>query len=380
MIVHVLNKWYQFWYANVPYQYQIFSIFVLIASLACFWPFFAGYHDTILENSIMRINLHSIENIVASTVVITLAVPLIIDGVLDFLLSLLMDRNKAKETTDVLNYVERTCIYVGLLILPTCAFVTPQYSDLGLLTLCCSRFQYFMVYGGCFLSVSRIAPHCFPSRLCMLALGAYYSAHLILTYAYLDVVNRSIYFVWSYVLLYFTFTIFVMMLMHWMWLNYLSPCFTQRSSSAMAIIHQSISSTENFDIMHDASSLKHDIESRNNMFVSILTVLGVISTIIMLSVSAAFIDYTPSDFVVIHSGFCVCALGLLIYHLRKFRSDAVLRLHALVNKKATLLKYVHELYEPISRIYNAQKHMMEEMGEVSVSQIPSLHAHSYTSN
>ena len=366
MITQFGTKCYQFWYADVPYQYHVFSFMVLIASLVTFWPFFAGYHDTILELSVMRNSVQSIENIVASTVVITLAVPLIIDGILDFALSLLMDRNKAKETADVLNYVERTFIYSGFLSLPICAFVSQQYTDLGLLTFCCSRFQYFMVYGGCFMCVSRIAPHCFPKRLCLLALGAYYSAHFILTCAYLNIGygTVSFHFFLSNFLLFFTFAIFITMLMHWMWLNYLSPFFTQRSSSAMAMIHQRLTSSDQINILDDASILKNGITKRNNMFVSLLTVLGVISTIIMLTVTAAYVDYTPTNFVVIHIAFSLCALGLLIYHLRKFRSDAMLRLHALVNKKAILLTYVHELYEPISTIYKAQKHMMEDLGQV----------------
>jgi hypothetical protein len=152
------------------------------------------------------------------------------------------------------------------------------------------------------------------------------------------------------------------MLMHWMWLNYLSPCFTQRSSSAMAIIHERLASMENNSIIDDASILKEGIKKRNNMFVSLLTVLGVICTIFLLTVTAEFVDYTPQNFVFIHIAFSLYALGLLIYHLRKFRSDAMLRLHALVNKKSILLTYVHELYDPISTIYKAQKHMFEELG------------------
>ena len=365
------TRCYQFWYADVPYQYHVFSVFVLLGSLSGFWPYFAGYHDTTLELSVMRTNLHSIENIVASTVLITLALPLAIDGILDFTLSLLMDRNKAKETTDIFNHIERTYIYSGLLISPLCAFVSQQYSDLAMLALCCSRCQYCLLYGGCFMSVSRIAPHCFPTRLCMLAVGGYFVAMKILTYAYLNIVDLSsgtinFYYAISNVFVFFTFSIFVVMLMHWIWLNYLSPCFSKRSSSSATAIMKDNNSTAESDLTtDDASSLKNDIKTRNNMFLSVLTVLGATFSIILLSNSAAFPDFTPINLALVHIAFSVFALGLLIYHLRKFRSDALLRLHALVNKKATLLKYVHELYEPISTIYNAQKHMMEELGEVS---------------
>ena len=364
------TKCYDFWYAEGPYQYHVFSFMVLIASVITFWPFFAGYHDTILELSVMRTNLQSIENIVASTVVITLAVPLIIDGILDFALSLLIDRNKAKEPTDIFNYVERAYIYSGLLIFPICAFVSQQYTDLGLLALCCSRCQYCVIYGGCVMGLSRVAPHCFPTRLCMLAIGFYYIARNLFTYSYLHMdklsySNLMFYYAISNVLTFFTFSIFMMMVLCWLWLNYVRHCFTQRTSSAIAIMNQSISSSSEINIIEEGLTLKNDIKTRNNLYLSILTILGTIFTIILLTISAEFPNFTPTNLAFVHIAFSNLALGLLIYHLRKFRSDALLRLHALVNKKATLLKYVHELYEPISTIYKAQKNMMEELGEVS---------------
>ena len=174
---------HRFVYVQIPYQYHIMSIYALVGSLLAFWPYFAGYHDTILEDSVLRMHLKSIENVVASTVVITLAVPLVIDGIVDFMLSsLLMDPNKAKETTDILNYVERLFIYSGLFMFPLCAFVSQDYRHHAQLALCCSRFQYSMVYGGCLLSVSRISPHCYPGILCLLALGCYYVAVNLLSY------------------------------------------------------------------------------------------------------------------------------------------------------------------------------------------------------
>ena len=361
------TKSYQFWYAEVPYQYPVFALFVLVGSILQFWPYFAGYHDTKVEQSVMRTNLASIENIVSSTVLITLAVPLAIDGILDFILSLLIDRNKAKETTDILNYIERIYIYSGLLVLPSCAFISQQYVDLAMWTVCCSRFQYFLVYGACFMSVTRIAPHCFPTRLCMLSLGAYFVAEILLIYEYLlfedyysfkfDVISET--------LIYVAFSSIMFMLISWFWFIYVIPCLQQRISST--IIDHSISSVEHTLISDDASSLKNDIKIRNNLFVAVLSVIGVISTSIMLSITTEFPNFSPTNLALVHIAFSVFALGLLIYHLRKFRSDALLRLHALVNKKAILLRYVHELYEPISTIYKAQKYMINELGEVIIT-------------
>ena len=360
------TKCYDFWYAEVKYQYHVMATSVLIGSMVAFWPFIAGYHDTIIENSIMRTNVHSIENIVASTVLITLALPLTIDGILDFTLSLLMDRNKAKENTDILNYIERTFIYSGLFIHPLCTLVNQQYADLGLLALCCSRFQYCIIYGGCFMSVSRIAPDCFSCRLCMLALGAYYTQNELLSYAYLHDKVSSINPI-CVVLQYVVFLILVCMLIHWIWLHHMKPYCAKRTLSSIAIIDNDQAS---FDQKKNLEmSLNEDIVAKNNMFVLVMAVIVIICTIILLSDSADYVDFTAMNLALVHIAFSLFALGLLIYHLRKFRSDAVLRLHALVNKKATLLKYVHELYGPISTIYESQKNMMEELGQVSTTVI-----------
>ena len=362
---------YEFWYAETRYQYHVMAVFVFFGSLLSFWPYLVGYHDTIVERTAMRTNLHSIENIVASTVLLTLTVPLTIDGILDFMVSLLMDRNKVKETTDILNYIERTYIYFGLFIFPLCAFVSEQYVDLGMLALCCSRLQYCLIYGGCFMSVSRIAPHCFSSRLSMLALGAYFIGQKLFTFAYLNIDHLSsqklkFYYAISNAFNLIAFSMAVMMMMHWIYLNYLKPCFLKRQTPSTNHDHR-LSSTGNYNMTDDMLSLKNDIKTRNNMFISIMVVTGIVCLIILLanSQTTVFIDFTPINLVLVHIGLSFFALGLLIYHLRKFRSDALLRLHALVNKKATLLKYVRDLYEPISTIYNAQKHMIKELGEVS---------------
>ena len=372
MIKKIGIRCYQFWYADAPYHYIVMSIFVFIGSLLQFWPYFGGYHDTILERSVMRTNLRSIENIVASTVLITLALPLAVDGIVDFMTSLRMDQNKPKETTDILNYIERAYIYAGLLIFPICTFVNQNHSDVALFALGFSRFQYCLVYGGMFMSASRIAPYCFSSRLCMVALAAYYTKFLIFTYTYLNNDNLSsvklnILNTICVALLYLAFTILVGMLIHWLWLNYISPCFTKRptTSSVLKRYNQSLSENNKIIINDKMWSLKDDIVAKNNMFVSVLAIIGIICTVILLSIpTPSFMDSTPTNLAYVHIAFSVFAFGLLIYHLRKFRSDAMLRLHALASKKATLLQYVYDLYDPISSIFESHKNIMDELGEV----------------
>ena len=212
------------------------------------------------------------------------------------------------------------------------------------------------------MSISRVSPHFFPARLCSLALGIYYVASFLLSYANLNLDKlRRINgicdaLIWT--------AIFILgsMLLHWIWQNFLSRYFSKQTTSS-ALQHYNESLTENNTNV--GKSLKDDIAAKNNIFVSVLAAIGVICTIILLTDSADFIDFTPTNLALIHIAFSVFALGLLICHLRKFRSDALLRLHVLVNKKTTLLKYVHELFEPISTIYKAQKQMMDELGEVS---------------
>jgi len=153
-------------------------------------------------------------------------------------------------------------------------------------------------------------------------------------------------------------------LIHWIWLHHMKPYCAKRTLSSIAIIDHDQTSTDQKKNLE--RTLNEDVIAKNNMFVLVMAVIVIICTIILLSDSANYVDFTAMNLALIHIAFSLFALGLLIYHLRKFRSDAVLRLHALVNKKASLLKYVHELYGPISTIYETQKNMMEELGQVSV--------------
>jgi hypothetical protein len=164
---------------------------------------------------------------------------------------------------------------------------------------------------------------------------------------------------------YAVFLILVSMLIHWIWLHHLKPYCLKRTLSSIAIIDHDQTSTDQ-KTKNLEMSLNEDVVAKNNMFVLVMAVIVIICTVILLTDAADYVQYTAMGLAVIHIAFSLFALGLLIYHLRKFRSDAVLRLHALVNKKATLLKYVHELYVPISTIYETQKIMMEELGQVSV--------------
>ena len=292
-------------YVNIPYQYQVLSIYVLVGSLLSFWPYYAGYHDTILEQSTMKTNLTSIESVVASTVVITLGVPLAIDGIFYFILSsLVMDQNKAKETTDILNYVERIFIYSGLFMFPLCTFISQDCTHRAQLALCCSRFQYSVVYGGCLLSVSRIAPNCFPGILCMLSLGCYYLAVNLLSHLYIHGESASYYDslnTFSFYIRYGANVIVAWMLLHWMWLQYLNPYLLKRlrsQSSSIRVINN-LSSTGNNESttisqeenkegtqppQHSQqllqSSLKDDITTKNVMFVSLVMTMGTIKLIL----------------------------------------------------------------------------------------------------
>lgn len=293
IVVRFSRTFYRFVYVQISYQYHIISLYVIVGSLMAFWPYYAGYHDTILEEAVLKNNLKSIENIVASTVVITLGVPLAIDGIVDFMLStLLLDPNKAKETTDILNYVERLFIYSGFFMFPLCAFVTPNYRHQAQLALCCSRFQYSIVYGGCLLSVSRIAPNCFPGILCLLSLGCYYVSVNLLSHLYIhgdsmnnyDTLNE-----FSFCIRYAANVIVAWMLVHWLWLQHMHPYLLKRirqssSSSTIRVINDlsragTIHEENNEEPPRNRqqllqSSLKDDIKTKNVLFVSLVMTMG----------------------------------------------------------------------------------------------------------
>jgi hypothetical protein len=172
-MAETLRRIHGWWIADdVPYG--VHAGYIAVLSLFSFWPFLVGYSNVQrLEQSPMVVGLVSVDNMLASAAAIALIAPLSIDALIDFATRLSNRFKKPQDgvddsggSTNILNFVERLIVYAGLLIFPVCAFV--RSSNLGLLALCCSRFQFAAGYGGLFLCASRLMPAWFPAKVCML--------------------------------------------------------------------------------------------------------------------------------------------------------------------------------------------------------------------
>jgi len=155
---------------DVPYG--VHAGYIAVLPLLNFWPFLAGYSNVQrLEQSAMVVGLVSVDNMLASAAAIALVAPLSIDLIVEYTTRVASKHHDFDDgSTYILNFVERLIVYAGLIIVPICAFV--RSSNLGLLALCCSRFQFAAVYGAWILCASRLLPTWFPAKICMLTMAS----------------------------------------------------------------------------------------------------------------------------------------------------------------------------------------------------------------
>ena len=390
---------------DVPY-FVVYGWFALL-SLAGFWVKFAGYHDSVIETSSVRTSITSIENKVASAVQLALVTPLTIDMGIDLIFSFLVNRNEPKEA-DVFGYFERTFVYLGYFIFPCCAFLDQQhYPNLALLTLCCSIFQWTIVWGGGLITFMRTSKTCFPAKLVMACLTFESLSMNLIAFTYVESgpPNDTIINLCNFCY-YFGYLFLAWMTFHWLivklWSPYCSCCSvgnarrTQQLDAAtvttppvgsvgedeerLPVLDNDVSrpdrdnqSLDPQSQLHPSMKLKNEMLATSNVFSSFLLLFTLIAVILLVTDTTHFPDQQPMGLARMNIAFSIMTLGILNYHLRKYRTEATMRMHALVNRKASLLQYVRELYEPISTIYQAQKQMVEEMGETDSMVADTLH-------
>ena len=134
-------------------------LFVVVASLISFWPYMAGYRLTFLEHTALRDAVDNNElNKFSAVCAISLMVPLFMDWFTD-----LYGKNVHDDyNTFLLHHFEKAVLYLGLLSVPSLAFVSSSYEDLTLLWFCMTRFQIVAVLGTLTASFSRINSYAWP--------------------------------------------------------------------------------------------------------------------------------------------------------------------------------------------------------------------------
>ena len=145
--------------------------FLLIAVFLAFWPYYAGYHDTTLEQSILRSSLNYGTMFYESAIVsLTLLVPLVFDVVLEVahqqyeqrktrggsMQSVLSSQDTSVTSKSLLETREKILIYTGFASTPLLIFVHKDYPNLAMLWFCTTRFQLLAVYGSVWVSFCRL--------------------------------------------------------------------------------------------------------------------------------------------------------------------------------------------------------------------------------
>jgi hypothetical protein len=288
-MAEALRRFRAWWIADdVPYG--VFATYIGALPLLSFWPFLAGYNQVQrLEQSAMVVGLVSVDNMLASAVAIALVTPLWIDVLVDCATRCASKTPYELDSSiSILNFVERLIVYAGLVIMPVCSFV--HSSNLGLLALCCSRFQFAAVYGGWVLCASRLLPTWFPAKLCMLSMGNYIVSLNVKAYLSIAglVANDSIT-KCSVVLRYAALVILVVMSTNWLLNHLLLPYCRQRKASTLpslpteSVVDEESTLDQRFARHKWTTAMKQTVLSRKTAFVAIL--LAVCGTTVGLTMS-----------------------------------------------------------------------------------------------
>ena len=153
-------------------------IFLLVAVFLAFWPYYAGYHDTPLEQSILRSSLNYGTMFYESAIVsLTLLVPLVFDVILEVahgqseqrrapggsVQSVLSSQSPSVAGKALLEVREKILIYAGFASTPLLIFVHKEYPNFAMLWFCTTRFQLMAVYGSVWVSFCRLDNTAWPS-------------------------------------------------------------------------------------------------------------------------------------------------------------------------------------------------------------------------
>ena len=145
--------------------------FLLVAVFLAFWPYYASYHNTLLEQSILRSSLNYGTMFYESSIIsLSLLVPLIFDVILELahdqyeqrktsggsMHSVVSSRSPSVTNKSLLEIREKILIYAGFASTPLLIFVHNDYQNLAMLWFCTTRFQLLAVYGSVWVSFCRL--------------------------------------------------------------------------------------------------------------------------------------------------------------------------------------------------------------------------------
>ena len=286
--------------------------FVFLCALTSFWPYLVGYGATNLEVTVLRDTLdngHLFE--LAAVAAITLMFPLIIDWFSDMLEHFLVITPNRKSFNMVLdnkniNHREKTILYIGLLSVPSIAFVTSE--NLALLWSCMAQFQIVAVLGTLAVTFSRIDGIAWPWWMSLLSTT-------LLTIA----VNFSLYdaIVSSYVIEAIAVTL-----------------------KAVVLVLMVISTIRWWR--------RPTTKSFTALYIFVATICYCMVLIFLLATGSINL-FTPTLLTIYNAAFVFLELGLCYYDLKSTKYERFSDLKALVESRKQYLRYIaHEIRTPLN--------------------------------
>ena len=340
-----MNDWFN--------TYNLLACFVVICvAVGSFWPYLAGYNNTYLETSPIRRSLVSNENVLASAVAVTLAVPMAIDALMDGLGSLAQSKHSPNAShkrsshngDNIVNVFERLLMCFGFIIFPanTLGAINSTSHNVALFALCGFRARLLSVAGAILLSFTRSKSCVTSARLSVFVIT--FTTLGTSLVAYLSLADKTGGPVQAFgaACQYTAFIVFYLAAVRFLVRGYFqytnattplpsgtsgtSKSGTQQASGSASVAHiGGIFFQDN----SDASGGEFDRASLYFTMTYCATVMGCFIAVIATQApgsGSAFADTSSTAMALQHIGYSVLELGVLVFHLRQVKFAAVTRL------------------------------------------------------
>jgi hypothetical protein len=323
-----------------------------------FWPYAAGYNDTFLEISPLRQSLVSIENTISSSITIALAVPLLIDTLMDGVAEMFQAKQSIKRSKfnnkefNVVNILERLLLCFGFIVSPANALHALHSNDhnTALFAFCWLRARLLIVLGAVVLSFSRNQNNIMSTRLSALLVGLLSASMVIVGYTTLEgqtgsrlhVFGASLQYI--VLILFYGRTIWFLVRGYYKWRRLTSVTNLKTSTSvdrpaASTVAHLGGIYFQGKDDDNSSNGSKDGAGLYFSLTWCATVMVGtMIMTFIAISITRStsrgktHADSTPYDLALQNIAYSVSEIGLLVFHLRQVKFAAVTRLVRVINE------------------------------------------------
>ena len=335
-------------------------MFVIIASLSSFWPFFSVRfrNSTTIESSLLRASLmEQQENREGSIVALCFLIPFILDGLSDVLERWFWNEKKKNTVHEMLDGFETIFLFVGLSIAPCLAFVSPDYDSLALLWLCSSRFQIIAVLGTLHVSIfSRSNDHALPGW--MSSCQSFIIIIILITVGMNLTTWTSLIGSNSGSIVIVATTIMAVVLA--MIIVPLGPWLLRKSIIGHNH-HNKVNPNDDGTTFVDSMENKWNYSDFRILFGSSSYIFILVTSMVLGSVR----QFTPQMLLTYKSSFIIVEISMLFYYLRKNKYDNLYNMTASILSRKQYLRYIaHEIRTPLNSAALGLKLMCDSLATI----------------